>query len=77
MNSKVLGIPQKIRHDHIFQIQPSSMSTILIQRELEPGKKIAQNVLVTNIPQKSSHPYFQAEDFAGLSWIFLDNGDEI
>jgi len=51
------------------------MSTILIQKNQKPKK------MILGVKSKLTNSYFcpniKAEDFAGLSWILLNNGDEI
>ena len=50
------------------------MSTILIQKESK------QNLIQQEMGEKISETFyltFKAEDFAGLSWLLLNNGDDL
>ena len=52
------------------------MSTILIQKESELKKILIQQAKEKTIIEKIPST-LKVEDFAGLSWMFLENGDDI
>ena len=54
------------------------MSTILIQKEYEPRNTAAPKVSRKKLELESTQSSnFAWKDLAGLSWIGLDDGDEI
>jgi len=53
------------------------MSTILIQKESESKHTLVQQAIKTPIELEKIEPAFKAIDFAGLSWLLLEYGDEI
>lgn len=53
------------------------MSTILIQKESEPKQALVHQTITLPIELEKFEPTFKAIDFAGLSWLFLEYGDEI
>ena len=54
------------------------MSTILIQKDSESKQTLVQQA-IKKLPIKLEkvEPSFKATDFAGLSWLLLEHGDEI
>ena len=52
------------------------MSTILIQKKCESKQTLIQKTKKKTMLEADCLD-FKAEDFAGLSWLILDHGDEI
>jgi len=53
------------------------MSTILIQKKSESKETLVQQAIKLPMELEKVEPAFKAIDFAGLSWLILEYGDEI
>jgi len=71
-------MPQFVRYYNISEKKIIFMSTILVQKESESKQTLVQQT-IEKLPIKLEkvETSFKAIDFAGLSWLLLEYGDEI